>query len=74
MQRNMVLIKYCNLCPFSISGECVHSVRRSNTYQNVIPISVPQQECGFGPEHVGQNWVGISEKNMQIFRKYCGFF
>lgn len=38
-------------------GECVHSVRRSNTYQNVIPISVPQQECGFGPEHVGQNWA-----------------
>ncbi|XP_078259684.1 CASP8 and FADD-like apoptosis regulator [Rhinoraja longicauda] len=38
-------------------GGCVHSVRRSNTYQNVISISVPQQECGFGPEHVEQNWA-----------------
>ncbi|XP_051872764.1 CASP8 and FADD-like apoptosis regulator [Pristis pectinata] len=38
-------------------GECVHSARRSDAYQNVIPVSIPRQECGFGPEHIEQNWV-----------------
>ncbi|XP_072117500.1 CASP8 and FADD-like apoptosis regulator isoform X2 [Mobula birostris] len=35
-------------------GERMSPVRRSDAYQNVIPVSVPQQECGFGPEHVEQ--------------------
>uniref|UniRef100_UPI00398EAD12 CASP8 and FADD-like apoptosis regulator n=1 Tax=Pristiophorus japonicus TaxID=55135 RepID=UPI00398EAD12 len=30
---------------------CVRSLRRSDAYQNVIPISVPCQERGFGTEH-----------------------
>ncbi|XP_069790476.1 CASP8 and FADD-like apoptosis regulator isoform X1 [Narcine bancroftii] len=37
-------------------GECVHSIRRSDAYQNVIPLSIPQQECGFYPEHVERSW------------------
>ncbi|XP_072337645.1 CASP8 and FADD-like apoptosis regulator [Scyliorhinus torazame] len=32
-----------------------HSTRRSDAYQNVIPISVPCRELGIGPENVERN-------------------